>query len=304
MQKVGIVTQKAAARFFSLEAGDRIPTVEELAKEFEASRGTTQAALSLLQEEKAVGFLSRGHLGTFVTAIDRLKLLEIAESKTMVGVMPLPYSKKYEALATGIFAALEENGLNAALAFMRGSDNRLRGLKEHRYDFAVISQFTAKYYLDRGESIYVVENFGRFSYVSEHALLIRDNDPCKDSDNFDGYKVGIDASSVDQKTLTLKFFKGKKVEYVPLVYSQIVPYLRLGKVDAAVWNLDDIDLAGNHLCYRSLANKSLNIIDTEAVIICLKENELVYRILKRMLNRDAVLKYQQDVLSGTIMPRY
>jgi hypothetical protein len=134
--------------------------------------------------------------------------------------------------------------------------------------------------------------------------LIRDDDPCRDSNKFDGYKVGIDNSSVDQKTLTLKFFEGKKVEYVPLVYNQIVPYLRLGKVDAAVWNLDDIDLAGNHLCYGSLDNKSLNIIDTEAAVVCLKENELVYRILKRMLNRDAVLKYQKDVLSGTIMPRY
>ena len=304
MQRVGIVTTKLAGKFFSMEVDDRIETIDDLSRGFATSRGTVQTALSILQEEKAVQLLSRGQLGTYIVGIDRLKLLEIAGFKNMVGVMPLPYSKKYEGLATGICATFEKSGLNAALAFMRGSNNRLKGLQENRYDFAVISQLTAQYYIDRGENIQVVENFGKFSYVGRHVLLLREDDPCRGSDEFDGYKVGIDSSSIDQKTLTVDFFEGKKVDYIPLIYSQIVPFLRLGKIDAAVWNLDDIDLVGNHLSYRSLDNRRLNIVDTEAVIVCLKENEIAYQILKRMLNRQEVLQYQKEVLDGKIMPRY
>jgi hypothetical protein len=303
MQKVGIITQKAATRLVYYEEGDRIPTVGEFSNEIGASQGTMQAALSLLQEEKAVTLLSKGHLGTFITAIDRIKLLEIAGLKTIVGVMPLPYSKKYEGLATGIFVVLEENGLDVALAFMRGSNNRLRGLEEGRYDFAVMSQLTAQYYIDAGENIRIIKTFGGYSYVGKHVLLMRD-DSSGNMDNFDNCKVGIDNSSVDQKTLTMNYFANKNVEYVPLVYSQIISYLRSGIIDAAIWNLDDIDLAGNHLHYRSLEDKNLDIGDTEAAVVCLTDNSLVYEVLKRMLDIDKVLEFQKNVLADKIMPRY
>jgi hypothetical protein len=304
LQKIGVVTQKIAEQLFTMDTGDRIPTIQEFSEEFQSARGTVQTALASLQDEKAVELVARGHLGTYIASVDHLKLLKAAGFKTMVGVMPLPYSKKYEGLATGICSALEQNGVSTALAFMRGSDNRLRGLLDGRYDFAVISQLTAQYYIDRGENIIIVENLGKFSYVGKHVLLLRENDPCRKSGRFSGYKVGIDTSSVDQKTLTLSYFEGKKVEYVPLFYNQIVPFLRVGKIDAAVWNLDDIDLAGNRLCYRLLDGRQLNIIDTEAAVICRKNDRLVYHILKRMMDCQKVLDYQKDVLSGKIMPIY
>ena len=87
MQKVGLVTTKLAGKFFALEQDSRIPTIGELAHECETSNGTVQTALSILQEEKAIELLSRGQLGTTITKIDRIKLLEIAGFKTMVGVM-------------------------------------------------------------------------------------------------------------------------------------------------------------------------------------------------------------------------
>lgn len=304
MQKVGLVTQKIAERLFTMDAGDRIPTVQEFSEAYGAARGTVQTALSNLQGENAVKLAARGHLGTYLTDVDRIKLLKAAGFKTMVGVMPLPYSKKYEGLASGICDALEQNGVSTSLAFMRGSDNRLRGLLEGRYDFAVLSLLTAQYYLDRGEPINIAENFGKFSYVGQHVLLLRESDPCRESDCFSGYKVGLDTSSVDQKTLTLSFFQGRTVEYVPLFYNQIVPFLRAGKIDAAVWNLDDIDLAGNRLCYRPLDGRLPDIADTEAAVVCRAQDGLIYHILKRMMDRQKVLQCQKDVLSGKTMPIY
>lgn len=300
MQKVGIVVQLLSRKFISLEVGDRIPTIEECVEEFDSSRGTIQTALNMLQEDKAISLRPKGHMGTFVTEIDRVKLLEISGIKTIVGVMPLPYSKKYEGLATGIYSTLQENGLNAALAFMHGSNYRLNGLLEERYDFAIMSQLTAQYYLDRGENIDIVENFGEFTYVGKHVLLTREDY----HGNFENCKVGIDHSSVDQKTLTLSFFADKNVKYVPLIYSQIVPFIDAGNIDAAIWNLDDIDLVGNHLRYETLDQKQISIIDTNAVVVCKKGNTQVFQILKRMLEREKVLRIQKAVVSGKVMPKY
>lgn len=300
MQKVGIMVQKLAGRFISFEVGDRIPIIDKMTKEYGTSRGTIQAALQLLQDDKAVKLQAKGHMGTYITEIDRVKLLEISGIKTVVGVMPLPYSKKYEGLATGIYSTLQENGLNSALAFMHGSNYRLNGLLEDRYDYAVMSQLTAQYYVEKGENITIIENLGKYTYVGKHVLLMRDD---FDGD-FQNCKIGIDHSSVDQKTLTLSYFSDKKVEYIPLIYSQIVPYITSGVIDAAIWNLDDIDLKGNHLKFETIENKRINIVDTEAVIICKKENTQIYQILKRILNKEEILKIQKDVIDGKIMPKY
>ncbi|OCN03102.1 hypothetical protein A7X67_03870 [Clostridium sp. W14A] len=300
MQKVGIIVQILAGRFISVQIGERIPTVEEFTREYEVSRGTIQTALTLLQEDRAISFQPRGHMGTFVKAINRPKLLELSGIKTVVGVMPLPYSKKYEGLATGLYTALQEKGLSAALAFMHGSNYRLNGLLEDRYDFAVMSFLTAKYYIDRGEPIEILENFGRYTYVGKHVLLLRDDF----QGDYENCRVGIDHSSVDQKTLTQQFFAEKNVEYVPLIYSQIVPFLSIGKIDAAVWNLDDIDLAGNHLRYEPLDEKGINIVDTEAVLVCKKDNLRISQIIQELLEKDRVLEIQKDVIDGKVLPKY
>ena len=186
IQKVGIITQKVAAELIALDEGDRVPTVVELSERYGVSRGTVQTAFSLLREEGAITLQPRGHMGTFLTFLDRIKLIEFAGVQTLVGVMPLPYSKKYEGLATGIYETLQNSGLSAVLAFMHGSDHRLEGLAERRYDFAVMSQLTAQYYIDRGEPVRIVENFGHYSYVGRHVLLVRE-----DYDKTGIHRVGV-----------------------------------------------------------------------------------------------------------------
>ena len=51
-------------------------TVAFLSEKYETARGTVQSSLKLLQDYGAIKLESRGHLGTFITYIDYLKLLE------------------------------------------------------------------------------------------------------------------------------------------------------------------------------------------------------------------------------------
>lgn len=301
MQKLGIAITSLAVEFIPLNKGDRIKTVAELSESYNTARGTIQSAIKFLKEHGALELESRGHLGTFIKEIDYIKLLELSGIKSLVGVMPLPYSKRYEGLATGIYKCLNDSGIKTNLAFMRGSNHRLKALEDNRYDFAITSRLTADYYLKENENIQIVKTFGDFSYVNEHIIIV-----AKDFEGQfrKGTRVGIDNSSIDQFMLTKIYFEGIDVEYVPLNYSQFINAIKEKQIDAAIWNLDDIQDRKENIAFMPLKRKEKNIKDTEAVIITTKDNSIVPALFSRVLNIEDVKEYQKLVLEEKIMPQY
>lgn len=301
MQKLGIAITSLAVEFIPLNKGDRIKTVAELSETYNTARGTIQSAIKFLKEHGALELESRGHLGTFIKEIDYIKLLELTGIKSLVGVMPLPYSKRYEGLATGIYKCLNDSGIKTNLAFMRGSNHRLKALEDRRYDFAITSRLTADYYLKENENIQIVKTFGDFSYVNEHIIIV-----AKDFEGQfkKGTKVGIDNSSIDQFMLTKIYFEGIEVEYVPLNYSQFINAIKEKQIDAAIWNLDDIQDRKENIAFMPLKREEKNIKDTEAVIITTKNNSIVPALFSRALNIEEVKTYQKLVLEKKIMPQY
>ena len=301
MQKLGIAITSLAVEFLPLNKGDRIKTVADLAERYDTARGTIQSAIKFLKEENAVILESRGHLGTYIKEIDYIKLLDLTGIKSLVGVMPLPYSKRYEGLATGLYKCLNDSGVNTNLAFMRGSNHRLKALEDGRYDFAVTSRLSADYYLENNKNIEIVKVFGDFSYVNEHIIVV-----AKDFNGefTNGTRVGIDTSSIDQFMLTKTYFKDLDVQYVTLNYSQFITAIKENEIDVAIWNLDDIQDRQDDIKFLPLKRESNNIKDTEAVIIASKENSIVKVLFSRVLNVENVKKYQRLVMEKKIMPQY
>ena len=285
MQKIGIMSANLSNEFIQLDVDDRIPTVAFLSEKYETARGTVQSSLKLLQDYGAIKLESRGHLGTFITYIDYLKLLEVAGINSLVGVMP--------------FNTLNDRHLSVNLAFMRGANHRLKALLDGRYDFAVTSRLTADYYLKNNEPIEIVAAFGDYSYVNEHVLVVRNDNDGVIRNNM---KVGIDRSSIDQSSLTLSYFNDFNVEYVDMSYSSLKNAIKNKEVDAAIWNKDDID--GDEVKVLKLGRENLGISDTEAVIITSKKNAILPKLFSKNLDRKEVLRYQREVLEGLIMPNY
>lgn len=301
MQKLGIAINSLAVDFLSLNEGDRIKTIAELSEKYYTARGTIQSALKFLKDHGALTLESKGHLGTFIKEINYIKLLELTGIKSLVGVMPLPYSKRYEGLATGLCNCLNGSGINTNLAFMRGSNHRLKALEDGRYDFAVTSRLTADYYLENNKEIQIVKTFGDFSYVNEHIIVV--------SKEFNGEfkkgtRVGIDNSSIDQFMLSKIYFEEIEVEYVPLNYSQFITAIKENKIDAAIWNLDDIEDRKDDIKFIPINRENKNIKDTEAVIIANRKNSIVPALFSRVLNVDDVKEYQRLVMEKKIMPQY
>ena len=299
MSKNGIATVKLAKQLINVNVGERIPTVAEMAKSNNMAIGTTHNALKVLESENAIEIISKGHMGSFLSKKDKRLLLSFAGIEQLVGAMPLPYTKRYEGLATGLINELEvNNDIPINLAFMRGAKMRISMVLQGRYDFAIVSKFAAEEHLKTNDDIIQLLSFGANSYTSEHVIMFHDNEF---SEVMDGMKIGIDNSSIDQANLTKLVCKGKKVLFVDSVYSHIVDDIITGKIDATVMNVDEVIEKSYNINYRRLDD---SIGSSEAVMVFSKTNQEVAQFIKDILNPQDVIYTQKQVMNGEIQPRY
>jgi len=290
-----------AKELLQREEGDRISTVADLSKTYGVSHGTVQLALKHLQDSGCIKLSSRGHMGTYIQKLDYNSLLKMAEIKSIVGVMPLPYTKMYEGLATGIYTLSQEKELGFHMAYMSGVKNRLEMLKDLRCDFAVMSLLAARENIELGVPIEIVADFGPKSFVNEHILLF--SKPGADEIR-DGMVVGIDYSSTDHSILTHHLCDGKDVSFKGLMYSQILSQIINKKIDAAIWNMDAVKGLGISLNCKPIKYSGSALMNTNAVIVALSENIFLSSIIKRFIDVDYVLSIQKKVVSGEMDPSY
>lgn len=216
--------------------GGRLPRVRDLAERLGVGNGTVQAALGLLEEVDAIKTVARGHLGTFLVAADRALLWRLAGLGTVLAAMPLPYSRRYEGLATGLRAAFEEAGAPFALTFTRGAAARVAALVEGKVDLVVLSRFAADR-LTRHQPVELIADLGPATYVGAHGLLLRPGATLGSP----GLRVAVDESSEDQRLLAERVFAHRpKVEWVPCAGGQLREAFARGGADATVWSLDEV----------------------------------------------------------------
>lgn len=300
MNKNGIVSMALAKLLMQLTIGDRIPTFSELSQQTNVARGTLQNAMKLLQSTHAITLESRGHLGTFLMSKNMKILLEFANISSLVGVMPLPYSKHYEGLATGIISAMEnEHNIPVNMAYMRGARNRLSLMLEGRYDFALVSKLAVNESLSQGAQLQIIKEFGAKSYLSNHVIVFSD---ASINAIEDGMRIGIDNDSIDQTNLTNYVTKNHKVRYVNLNYNQILNKLSSKDIDAAVWNEDEIKESYPNIHYKQIDGIDEN--DTIAVIVANKNAIELCTLLTQLVDVDTVLSIQHLVALGKMIPRY
>ena len=301
MQKNGLVAVKLARELITMKEGHRINTIAEYSAKYETARGTVQSALKLLEDYRAVSIEARGHLGSFIGSINYELLWDFTDFGTIMGVMPLPYSKLYEGLATGLYKESENRKFPFSLAYMRGAENRIKALSQGRYDFAVVSKLAAQHSIKNGANIDIALQFAKYSYVNEHAIVF--SNPFQKTIE-DGMRIGVDKSSIDQYLLPLSQCKDKSVEIVDLPYNQVVQKIINCEIDAAVWNVDEIIERKINIRYYPLDNNQFNGEDTEAVLVINRKNYGMKNLLEQFIDCDKVREYQKKVVTGQLIPNY
>lgn len=299
MSKNGIATIKLARNIIKIPVGERIPTVNELAKNNDLAIGTTHNALKTLIKAKAIEIVPKGHLGSFLVYKDFKLLLDFIGIKYLMGAMPLPYTKRYEGLASGLISQMENvYNIPVNLAYMRGAKTRIAMLVSGRYDFAIISMYAAKEYLKKHDDICIITSFGKNSYTSNHVIMFHDKNV---KEVKDGMKVGIDRTSIDQVSLAKKICGNKKVKYVEIEYSHIIEHVIKGDIDMTVMNIDEAIDKNLKINYKVIETENDS---TTAVLVARNNDDEVIGLLDKIVDPSAVLNIQKQVLENKIQPSY
>lgn len=300
--KNGLAAQKIAKELIKVKKDERIPRVNDFEKKLGLSRGTVQGALKVLEDLRAIHLESRGHLGTFLIYKDIHILKEIAGVGPIMGAMPLPYSPNYEGLATGLMEQSRSLQEDVNLAYMRGSKQRIEGLKSRRYDFIVMSQLSAEEEMKHDQSLEIAVNFGKETYVSAHKVFMASPEHSKIKG---GMKIGIDYTSIDQYKLTLLECEQIDVELIPINYMQLFENLQNGILDAAVWNSDEIraNKAFKTIDFQNAEAKKIADQASASVLLIEKDRIEVKEFLHRLDKRE-ILDIQQQVVNKEKLPQY
>lgn len=304
MSKNGRAIMLLAREMFSYEVGDRIRTISAYVELLDISRGTVQSALKFLREDNCILLESRGHLGTFLVKVDHKKLWGYSDFGVIMGAMPLPYSKRYEGLATGLYMAFEEKEIPFSLAFMRGANKRIEALNFGKYNFAILSKLAAETQQKTHQGLHIVHEFQPGSYVGNHVVIFREETCTRIQD---GMRVGFDATSIDQSMLTEVECEDLDVSYVATPYNQILQKLDMNEIDAAIWNVDEIKEKNLDFHVQPLRKELAQKLDykgTVATIVVSTESLVIGRIMRRLLELDAVEEIQKRVIEDKIMPMY
>ncbi len=158
---------------------------------------TVQAALKIPARCRRDQFIYQRASCTFIDAIDYPQLCALAGQDIIVGGMPLPYSRRYEGLASGINKAFSHANLGINLLFCRGSLNRIKTLMQGRYDFIVLSKYACDSARAMGWKIKGIFELGIETYVGQHTIFCADQNK-QSIEN--GMKIGIDPDSIDRST--------------------------------------------------------------------------------------------------------
>jgi hypothetical protein len=121
-------------------------------------------------------------------------------------------------------------------------------------------------------------------------------------------RVGLDRDSVDLQLMTELEFRGRPVEFVLATYMQFGELFRSGRVDAAVWDIDDVtgDLPADVVRrpFSPGAQALLAEANTRSTIVVRRDDSLTAAIVHQCLAGDRVLEVQRSVVGGERLPEY
>lgn len=264
------------------EIENNLDTIINYSEHLELSLGTIQKALKELTDIKVIDLKKKGKYGTAIESIDYKKLLQVLKVDYLLCIMPITYSQRYKKIMDNIANSLKIP-IPLYFSHMRGGYVRLKLIEEGVYHFGVVSKLAAQNAIDSGLDLEIIEEFGPRTYVTKHVILKRKNGKV--------LNVGKDSESNDHIFLTdFNFQKNENIKFVDIKYSEVIENLIDGKIDAAIWNYDDvldkmIHLEKHGIMIEELTENEGNLLATESVIVIRKDNDVIKNIFKKFFDK-------------------
>lgn len=300
LSKHGLVATELASTLLTCTTGERIERIQEYAARFDVSVGTVQAALGYLQSTGAVELEARGRLGTYVRRLNYPSLWSLTLRRPIIGALPVPYSRRFEGLETGVRRQFERQALELDLRFTRGSAQRLQALASLACDWVLVSRFAAETAQAHGFDIDTLMLLGPTTYMTQHVLLLRHGIGQLEP----GMRVGVDFLSADHVYSVRTVTRGQRVELVDIEYSQGLSLLVAGAIDATVWSREDIPADLKIVTVRPLDLDTDPTFERlgEAAVVVNRGNISMANVLGATLDPAELRAVQHDVLSRARRP--
>lgn len=282
-----------------LESGpeQRLPAMKQIAEEQSVSVGTVQAAMQYLLNEQVVQVESRGRLGSFVQGLDYARLWALSEQRAMTAILPMPYSRQLEGLATGMRDAFDNQRLDLAMRFLRGSEARIERLHARQCDWVITSRYAAETAWAHGFDVEIALSLGMSTYTIDHVLLLNGSQSLEPD-----MRVGIDTHSADHAFVVRQVCRGIPVNMVEMDYSAGLDQLMTGRIQATMWTLQGLPSLPDYISVQPVTPDQLehdylkNL--GEAVIITVPGDVAVQHVLRAALNPHQLRITQNAVTLG------
>jgi hypothetical protein len=298
LSQTGKVTMKVAKLLLSYRQGDRLPRMMDLARKLKSGNGTIQEAFSNLVKLGAITVETRGAHGSRLASIDYTLLWRYAGNEWIIGSMPLPYTLRYEGLATALYTQLERSKLPFNMTYQRGSLSRGEMVRKNHYHFSIMSRLAAEQFARQYPEVAIVALLPVGSYVSEHVLVSRvPREQIR--------RVGVDFTSLDEMLLTEEERRFQPDwEDVSVTRTQVLDLLQEAQFDAVIWNRDGIQAVPAHVTLLPLqGDVHKRELASQAAIVALQDSA-VWNVLKNIFSPEHITQVQQEVLDKQRLPRY
>lgn len=296
MNKCGIASIKLSKMFLDLEVDTRIPTVTEISTNYNLPRGTVQNAIKNITDLKAIKLQAKGSKGTFLVEKNTKILLEIIGVNDLAGIMPFPYTRRHDGLASGFIKSLETSELPVYIAYMSGSVKRLKMVEQKRYDFTIVSKLLATKYIEKYGNLKILIEFGNYTYLSRYVICFSNK---MKNEIEDGMKIGINEEAIVSYDITKDLCENNNVNFVETKHTQAIDKILTGDLDAIVIDLDEIE--DRDLPVHYVEVESLNDgYENEAVLVTLEDSLVPESYLKSLIDKDVVLETQKLVVEKNL----
>ncbi|GAC1359539.1 MAG: GntR family transcriptional regulator YhfZ [Ktedonobacteraceae bacterium] len=298
LSQTGRATVGVARLLLQHVPGEKLPRMMDIARVLKTGNGTIQEAFTHLTRLGAIVVETHGSRGSDLIEIDYTMLWRYAGNEWIIGSMPLPYTPRYEGLATALYTQLASSELPFNMTYQHGALLRGEMVRKEHYHYAVMSLLSAEHLCTQHPEMAIIAHLSDSSYVSEHVLVSRvPREQIR--------RIGVDLTSLDVMLLTDEEIKAAQTwEKIPITGMRILDLLQEGQFDALIWSRDGIpDIPENLTLLPLEGDARKRKTASQAAILALK-NAPVRHVLTALFSPEQITLLQQEVTSQQKLPRY
>lgn len=298
-----LVVMKIARDFIVTDVGSQIKTINDYVEKFSVARGTVQAAMAYLIEHGCIETQFKGQYGTILTKKNQKQLWEYSGFGRLLGALSIPLNLVIAGLATGVCNSMSTKDISFNFAFVQGSNSRLWGLEQNKYEFIIATNLTEQIIREQHESIEKIMDLKGCTYTNKYVVLFADTEKTKIEDNM---TIAVDPSFLDQIYLLKLLSKNNSgIVFKQMSYMNTVIAVLRGEADVTITRQDSVDDPTRY-CELELPDFSQEEINRWYLpaIYASKDNYGIGNILKYALDEALIAKVQQEVIDQIIPPNY